>query len=134
MDDDLAAFAINVPQKEEPEPPKNDADDFLAQFAIRSLSRVCGHSAPAVQPDDFLAQFAIPTPGQEPVQQTPAYEEPDEMADIATNEQPSDSGTTYSGYETEPVSSYANDYPSSTLTTASSHLLRIHIWLLIILI
>ena len=72
IDDDLAQFAINVPQKEEEEtfaPEKKAEKDILSQFAIEKPDEdpfaAEEETAPqenAVQ-DDFLAQFAIPAPG-----------------------------------------------------------------------
>ena len=81
IDDSLAQFAINVPQKEEEAPAPAVEDDFLAQFAIQKPDAEPAQAQ--VQPeDDFLAQFAIPAPSSEPTvpQDIPAaYEEPDEM-------------------------------------------------------
>ena len=83
MDNDLAAFAINVPKDE-----AQQEDDFLAQFAVQKPEDdVDVPAASAPVQDDFLAQFAIPAPGQ-PVQeeqyapQQPVYAEQEEMADI----------------------------------------------------
>ena len=86
IDDDLAAFAINVP-KDEPEPePELPEDDFLAQFAIQKPKDEPDEPQNSVLQDDFLAQFAIPVPGSQqstaeesaPV----AEEEPEEMNEL----------------------------------------------------
>ncbi|HRR75421.1 MAG TPA: hypothetical protein P5191_01220 [Ruminococcus sp.] len=83
MDNDLAAFAINVPKDE-----AQQEDDFLAQFAVqKSEETVDAQAASAPVQDDFLAQFAIQAPGQQAQEQQyapqqPAYAEPEEMADI----------------------------------------------------
>ncbi|MBP3747891.1 MAG: hypothetical protein J6I47_10630 [Ruminococcus sp.] len=71
MDDSLAQFAINVPEKEEEPQDTNSDDDFLAQFAVEKPKE---EEKPQIQ-DDFLAQFAVPTPEQpEPVQEAPQEE------------------------------------------------------------
>ncbi len=71
MDDSLAQFAINVPEKEEEPQDTNSNDDFLAQFAVEKPKE---EEKPQIQ-DDFLAQFAVPTPEQpEPVQEAPQEE------------------------------------------------------------
>ena len=71
MDDSLAQFAINVPEKEEEPQDTNSDDDFLAQFAVEKPKE---EEKPQIQ-DDFLAQFAVPTPEQpEPVQEAPKEE------------------------------------------------------------
>ena len=60
MDDDLAQFAINVPEKkEEPEQEAPAQNDFLAQFAIQKPAE-----EPKPAEEDFLAQFAAPAPEQ----------------------------------------------------------------------
>ena len=71
MDDSLAQFAINVPEKEEEPQDTNSDDDFLAQFAVEKPKE---EEKPQIQ-DDFLAQFAVPTPEQpEPVHEAPQEE------------------------------------------------------------
>ena len=71
MDDSLAQFAIDVPEKEEEPQDTNSDDDFLAQFAVEKPKE---EEKPQIQ-DDFLAQFAVPTPEQpEPVQEAPQEE------------------------------------------------------------
>ena len=127
MDNDLAAFAINVP-KDEPQ----QEDDFLAQFAVQKPEEdIASAPAQAAVQDDFLAQFAISAPGADTVEdqyapQTPAYNEPEEMADIVPGGQPAQAeddimkmfsigqpqaepAANYSGYEAEPTGSYSND-------------------------
>ena len=86
IDDDLAAFAINVP-KDEPEPePELPEDDFLAQFAIQKPKDEPDEPQNSVLQDDFLAQFAIPVPGSQPStaeESAPAAEEePEEMNEL----------------------------------------------------
>ena len=86
IDDDLAAFAINVP-KDEPEPePELPEDDFLAQFAIQKPKDEPDEPQNSILQDDFLAQFAIPVPGSQPStaeESAPAAEEePEEMNEL----------------------------------------------------
>ncbi len=86
IDNDLAQFAINVPQQEEetPEPEKNAPADILSQFAIEKPDEdpfaPQEEAAPAPQAavpqDDFLAQFAIPTPGAPEPAPAPVQPEP----------------------------------------------------------
>ena len=64
IDDDLAAFAINVPKEEESAAPENNEveDDFLAQFAIQKPQEDVEEVQSAdSDEDDFLAQFAVPS-------------------------------------------------------------------------
>ncbi len=100
MTDDLAQFAINVPQSApEPEPapdptpapapsPSGVQDDFLAQFAINVPQQEETPAAAPVQ-DDFLAQFAVPAPTEEAadpdVYGTPAPAEPVQEAPELTD-------------------------------------------------
>ena len=70
IDNSLAQFAINKPEEKAPvKTAAQQADDFLAQFAVPSPA---AEPAPAPdqpapqQNDDFLAQFAVPSPAAEP--------------------------------------------------------------------
>ena len=59
IDDSLAQFAINVPQKEEEAPAPAVEDDFLAQFAIQKPDAEPAQAQ--VQPeDDFSLLFPLP--------------------------------------------------------------------------
>lgn len=79
LDDDLAEFAIDVPEETESEPDLQD--DFLAQFAIQKPEEDVDSSKEPLIQDDFLAQFAIPVPKQN--DETEEIEEPEEMDDIS---------------------------------------------------
>ena len=63
IDNDLAAFAINVDKEDESEAePENNMiqDDFLAQFAVQKTEEEQYSTTPKVEEnDDFLAQFAV---------------------------------------------------------------------------
>ncbi|MCI6561062.1 MAG: hypothetical protein MR434_06595, partial [Ruminococcus sp.] len=105
FDDDLAQFAINVPQtQEEPDPapapvqpaPKTipgtgiAIDDDLAQFAINAPAPEQDETQPKAAPlqDDFLAQFAIPSPVSQPVPEAPSAEPaPSEVYETAPAEE-----------------------------------------------
>ena len=79
IDDDLAAFAINVPKEEESAAPENNEveDDFLAQFAIQKPQEDVEEVQSAdSDEDDFLAQFAVP-----PVNHDDSLSEADEASD-----------------------------------------------------
>ena len=79
LDDDLAEFAIDVPEETEEEPDLQD--DFLAQFAIQKPEEDVDSSKEPLIQDDFLAQFAIPVPKQD--DEPEEIEEPEEMDDIS---------------------------------------------------
>ena len=79
LDDDLAEFAIDVPEETESEPDLQD--DFLAQFAIQKPEEDVDSSKEPLIQDDFLAQFAIPVPKQD--DEPEEIEEPEEMDDIS---------------------------------------------------
>ncbi|MCM1008060.1 MAG: hypothetical protein NC485_09025 [Ruminococcus flavefaciens] len=79
LDDDLAEFAIDVPEETESE--TDLQDDFLAQFAIQKPEEDVDSSKEPLIQDDFLAQFAIPVPKQD--DELEEIEESEEMDDIS---------------------------------------------------
>ena len=128
QDDFLAQFAVQKPEEtvEEEAPVKQNApqsDDFLAQFAIPSPEQqnIFETPQPAYEEPEEMADISLGGNQQQaaPYEQNYAnntYEQPP-VQDIRTeedllkmfslNNQPAEPA--YSGYETEPVSQYAND-------------------------
>ncbi len=109
IDNDLAQFAINVPQQEEvtPEPEKKAPADILSQFAIEKPDEdpfaPQEEAAPAPQvsapQDDFLAQFAIPTPGAPEPEPAPVQPEP--VQETAPEQQFGYSGNTAEQFDAD---------------------------------
>ena len=111
IDNDLAQFAINVPQQEEvtPEPEKKAPADILSQFAIEKPDEdpfaPQEEAAPAPQvsapQDDFLAQFAIPTPGAPEPEPAPAPVQPEPVRETAPEQQFGYSGNTAEQFDAD---------------------------------